>query len=63
MEDRISWLNDKIDIIEKKNRRLLRQKTQEVWKEYTRTLWFHQNTKPVNHGHWWRRRDASLRYM
>jgi hypothetical protein len=36
VENRISELKDKIDIKEK-NRRILRQKTQEMRKEYTRT--------------------------
>jgi hypothetical protein len=37
VEDRISGLEDKIDI-ELKNRTLLGQKTQELQKEYKRTL-------------------------
>jgi hypothetical protein len=39
VEDRISGLKDKIDIKEK-TRRVLRQKTQELQKEYTRTQQF-----------------------
>jgi hypothetical protein len=60
VEVRITGLKDKTDIKEK-NRRILRQKAQDLWKEYAKTLWFHQKTKPVNHGHW-KRRGASHRY-
>jgi hypothetical protein len=50
VEDRIWGLKDKINIKEK-NRRTLRQKTQDLLKEYVRTQQFHQKTKPENHGH------------
>jgi hypothetical protein len=58
LEDRLSWLKDKIDIKEK-NKRTLRQKTQELWKEYTGIQWLHEKTKRVNHGHWRRRKGVS----
>jgi hypothetical protein len=52
VQDRISGFEDKIDIKEKKKpRRTTRQNTQELWKEYVRTQWLHQKTKPQNHGH------------
>jgi hypothetical protein len=62
VEYRISGLEDKIDI-KGKNRKILRQKTQELQKEYIRTLQLYQKTKPANHGHQRRRRGASQRYM
>jgi hypothetical protein len=37
----------KIDI-QKKTRRIIRQKTQQLLKEYGRTLQLHQNSKPAN---------------
>jgi hypothetical protein len=60
VEDRISELEDKIEIKEKKSRNLC-QTTQELWKEYARTQWLRQKTKPENHGHWRRRRGANHR--
>jgi TolA-binding protein len=48
-ENRISGLEDKIDINEK-NKRTLRQNTQKLEKEYARTQQLHQRTKPANHG-------------
>jgi hypothetical protein len=45
VEDRISELQDKIKIKEK-NGRNLSQTTQELWKEYARTQWLLQKTKP-----------------
>jgi hypothetical protein len=60
VEDRPSELEDKIEIKEK-NRRSLSQTTQDLWKEYARTQWLHQKTKPENHGHQRRRRGASKR--
>jgi hypothetical protein len=61
-EDKISELKDKIEIKGgKKPRRTLSQITQEQWKEYARTQWLHQKTKPENHGHWRRRRGANQR--
>jgi outer membrane phospholipase A len=56
VEDRISELKDKIEIKEK-NWRNLSQTTEELWKEYARTHWLHQKTKPENH----RRRGPSIR--
>jgi hypothetical protein len=37
------------------------QTIQDLWKEYARTHWFHQKTKPENHGHWRKRKGASKR--
>jgi hypothetical protein len=51
VEDRISGLEDKIDIKENKNRRTLKQKTQKLQKECARTQVLHQKIKPANHGH------------
>jgi hypothetical protein len=62
VEDRIWELKDKIEIKEK-NRRNINQITQDLWKEYARTQWLHQKTKPENHGHWRRRRAASQKGM
>jgi hypothetical protein len=62
VEDRISEIKDKIEL-KKQNRRNISQTTQELWKEDARTQWLHQQTKPENHGHWRRRRDASQRDM
>jgi hypothetical protein len=42
VEDRISRLDDKIDIKEKAE---LLDKTQELWKEYARTQQLHQKIK------------------
>jgi hypothetical protein len=50
VEDRISGIKGEIDFKEK-NRRTLRQKTQELQKEYTRTQRLHQKNKLANHGH------------
>jgi hypothetical protein len=58
VEDRISGLEDKIDIKEK---RTLRQKTQKLRKGYPRTQQLHQKSKPENHEHLRRRRVAKLR--
>jgi hypothetical protein len=44
VEGRISELKDKIEIKEKT--RNLSQTTQKLWKEYARTEWHHQKTKP-----------------
>jgi 3-hydroxy-3-methylglutaryl CoA synthase len=56
VEDRVSGLEDKIDIKKKQQKeRKLREKTEVLWKEYARTLKCHQKT---NHGHQ-RRRDTS----
>jgi hypothetical protein len=49
VEDRISRLEDIIDIREK-NKGTLSQTTQELWKEYASTQQLHQKTKPENHG-------------
>jgi hypothetical protein len=38
VEDRILGLEDKIDIMEK-NRWTHREKKEELWKDYSRTLW------------------------
>jgi uncharacterized coiled-coil protein SlyX len=57
VEDRISELEDKIEIKEK-TEEILSHTTQQLWKEYARTEWLHQKTKPENHGHW-RRRGSS----
>jgi hypothetical protein len=43
VEDRFSVLRDKIDIKEKKMG-ILREKTEELWKEYARALQYHQKT-------------------
>jgi hypothetical protein len=51
VEDWISGLKEEIDIKEK---RTLRQKTQELWKEYVRIQQLYQKSKPENH--WHRRR-------
>jgi hypothetical protein len=48
MEERISELKDKTENKEK-NWRNVSQTTQELWKEYRRTHWLHQKTKPKNH--------------
>jgi hypothetical protein len=50
VEDRISGLEDKIDIKIKK-RRTLRQQTQKLQKKCTRNQQLHQKTKSENHGH------------
>jgi hypothetical protein len=57
VEDRISELEDKMEI--KGKTRAISQTTQDLWKEYIRTYWLHQKTKPENYGHW--RRGASKR--
>jgi hypothetical protein len=48
VEDIMSGLEDKIDIKEKT--RLFRQKTENLQREYARTLRLYQKTKPANHG-------------
>jgi lantibiotic modifying enzyme len=54
-------IKDKTDSKEK-TWRILRQKTQELWKEYARTPQLHEKTKPVNHGNQRKRRSASQMY-
>jgi hypothetical protein len=48
-EDRISELEDKMEIEEKTE--AISQTTQVLQKEYARTHQLHQKTKPENHGH------------
>jgi hypothetical protein len=47
-EDRISGLENKIDVKEKK--KTLRHKTQKLQKDYASTQQLHQKIKPMNHG-------------
>jgi hypothetical protein len=60
VEDRISGLKDKTDIKEKIER-ILRQKTQDLQKEYARILQLHQKNKPVNYRYQRKRRSTSQR--
>jgi hypothetical protein len=46
----------------KKNRRILRQRTEELLKEYPRTPQQNQKAKPSNHGHQRKRKGTSERY-
>jgi hypothetical protein len=48
--DRISGLEDKIDMKEK-TEEFLDKRLKKLQKEYARTQQLHQKTKPVNHGH------------
>jgi predicted AlkP superfamily phosphohydrolase/phosphomutase len=57
VEDRISELENKIEIKEK----AVIQTTQDLGKEYTRTHQLHQKTKFVNHGHCRSRKGSSKR--
>jgi hypothetical protein len=50
VEDRISELEDKIEI-KGKTEEILSQTTEDLWKKYARTQQLHQKTKPENHGH------------
>jgi hypothetical protein len=50
VKDRIKGFKDKINIKEK-TRRIFRQKTQELRKEYARTQKVSQKTKSVNKGY------------
>jgi hypothetical protein len=61
VEVRISGLKDKIDIKEKIEE-FLDKKTQELQKEYTRSLQLHQKIKPANHGHQRRKQGTSQKY-
>jgi hypothetical protein len=59
-EDRTWELEDEMLIIGKTEELLVKQlKTCE--KEYARTQWLHQKTKPENHGHWRRGRGTRKR--
>jgi predicted transcriptional regulator len=49
VEDRISGLEDKIDVKGKKARRIFRKKLKS-YKKYARILKFHPKIKSVNHG-------------
>jgi hypothetical protein len=50
VQDRVSGLRNKIDIKEKTEEFI--DKTQELQKEYIRTLLLHEKTKSANHGSW-----------
>jgi hypothetical protein len=60
-EDRISELEDEMEIKEK-NWRTITQTTENLWEEYARTHRLDQKTKPESHGYW-RRRGTSKRNL
>jgi hypothetical protein len=60
VEDRLSGLKDKMNI--RINKRILREKMEWLWMEYTGIMWLHQKTKSVNHGPERMRRGSRQRY-
>jgi hypothetical protein len=62
MEGHSSRLEQAEDIIsEHEDEMVIKGKTEELLKEYTRTHRLHQKTKPKNHEHLIRRKGASKR--